>query len=50
VETYSSSNAAARNPEERVELNKLEHFTIDYLQKLFKQLVSEKRKASKDED
>ena len=25
VETYSSSNAAARNPEERVQLNKLEH-------------------------
>ena len=50
METYSSSNAAARNPEERVQLNKLEHFTIDYLQKLFKQLVTEKRKASEDED
>jgi len=50
VETYSSSNAAARNPEERVQLNKLEHLTIDYLQKLFKELVTEKRKASEDED
>jgi len=50
VETYSSSNAAAPNPEERLELNKLEHFTIDYLQKQFKQLVTEKRKASEDED
>ena len=50
METYSSSNAAARNPEERVQLNKLEHFTIAYLQKLFKQLVTEKRKASEDED
>ena len=43
METYSSSNAAARNPEERVELNKLEHFTIDYLQKLFKQHGTEKK-------
>ena len=34
VETYSSSNAAARNLEERAQLNELEHFTIDYLQKL----------------
>ena len=50
VETYSSSNAAARNPEERVQLNKLEHFTIGYLQKLFKRHVKEKRKASEDED
>ena len=47
VETYCSSNAAARNPEERVKLNKLEHFTIDYLQKLFKQLVTEKEKQVK---
>jgi len=47
---YSSSNAAARNPEERVELNKLEHFTIDYLQKLLKQHGTEKRKASEDKD
>jgi len=46
----SSSNAAARNPEERVQLNKLEHFTTDYLQRLFKQIVAEKRKASEDED
>jgi len=50
VETYSSSNAAARNPEERVQINKLEHFTIDYLRKLFKQHVTEKRKASEDKD
>jgi len=50
VETYSSSNAAAQNPVERVQLNKVEHFTIDYLQKLFKQLATEKRKASEDED
>ena len=50
METYSSSNAAARNPEERVQLHKLEHFTVDYLQKLFKQHVKEKRKASEDED
>ena len=50
METYSSSNAAARNPEESVQLNKPEHFTINYLQKLFKQHVKEKRKASQDED
>jgi len=49
VERYSSSNAAVQNPEKRVQLNKLEHFTIDYLQKLFKQLVTEKRKASEDD-
>jgi len=51
VKTYSSSNAAAPNPEERVQLNKLEHFTIDYIQKLFiKQLITGKRKASEDKD
>ena len=43
---------AARNPEERVQLNKLEHFKIllAYLQKMFKQLITEKRKANEDED
>ena len=29
VETYSSSNAAARDPEERVQLNKVKQFTTD---------------------
>ena len=28
VETYSSSNAAAHDPEERVQLNKPKHYTI----------------------
>ena len=28
VETYSSSNAAAHDPEERMQLNKPKHYTI----------------------
>ena len=47
MKTYSSSNAAARNPEERVQLNKQEPYTIDYLQKLFKQHVTEKRNGKR---
>ena len=42
VETYSSSNAAARNPEERVQLNKLKN-----LQQLITEAVQTTLKRNK---
>ena len=44
VETYSSSNAAAHNPKERVQLHKPRHYIIQYTN------AKEKEKTSIEDD
>ena len=49
VETYSSSNAAAHNPEERVQLHKPRRYTL-YRIEQEKRTIAKKRKTSEGDD